>query len=283
MAVGHQATALAGVEVERAETLEQLQQRAGCSARTAASDHQRPLRRPEQFDRAQHGRRVGVQCDRRSRLEPLGCQHRVHRARGFGALGVHREVQVHRARLAAHASCARQRLVEFLQDQVGLAHGARVARERAHELGVQHVLQRATVLLRARRCAGQDQQRRTRGMRVGDPRHRVGHARPGSDQRHANAPTQLTVGMRHIDRGALVAHVDDANAFGIEPHPDRHDVAPAQREHAVNAARFEEARDQCGAAGVGDDGCGHLGLLNGDAWHYCTLNSECNILLPSRS
>ena len=58
---------------------------------------------------------------------------------------------------------------------------------------------------------------------------------------------QVGMGVRHVDRGALVAHVDDADAFGVQPHPDRHDVPAAQPEHPVYAALFEKPRNhRCG-------------------------------------
>ena len=52
--------------------------------------------------------------------------------------------------------------------------------------------------------------------------------------------------LRHVDGGALVADVDDADAFRIEPHPDRHDVPATQREHALDATTLQETRDQVG-------------------------------------
>ena len=49
--------------------------------------------------------------------------------------------------------------------------------------------------------------------------------------------------MRHIHRGAFVAHIDDAYALGVRAHPNRHDVAAAQAEDAIDAACFEETRN----------------------------------------
>ena len=84
---------------------------------------------------------------------------------------------------------------------------------------------------------------------VGDRGDRVGHAGPGSDHRDAELAGQLGMGVRHVDGGALVAHVDDADAEPRDVVPDRLDVAALQAEHAVDAARLEEARDP-GGAGV---------------------------------
>ena len=53
--------------------------------------------------------------------------------------------------------------------------------------------------------------------------------------------------MGHVDGGPLVAHVDDADAFGVQPHPDRHDVPAAQPKYPVHTALFEKARNhRCG-------------------------------------
>ena len=56
------------------------------------------------------------------------------------------------------------------------------------------------------------------------------------------------MGVRHVDGGTFVAHIDDADAFGVQPHPDRHDVAAAQREDPVHATGLQEAGDQRGGA-----------------------------------
>ena len=94
-------------------------------------------------------------------------------------------------------------------------------------MGMVQILQAAPILLRARVGPGDDQNRCTRHMRVGDPRHRVGDARPGGDKCHAQLPRQLGVRLRHMHGCPLVAHVDDADAMRVEPHPDRHYVAAA--------------------------------------------------------
>jgi hypothetical protein len=177
---------------------------------------------------------------------------KLHRLRHFGAQRVGRKIEIDRSRLAALPERARHRLVELLQNERRLAHGARVTRQRPHEIGVRHVLQRAAILLRARRHAGEDQHRRARDVRVGDARHRVGDAGAGGDQRDAELASQLRVRVGHVDGGALVAHVDDANAFGIDAHPDRHDVAAAKAEYAVDAALAQETGNHASAR-VGRD------------------------------
>ena len=57
------------------------------------------------------------------------------------------------------------------------------------------------------------------------------------------------MGVRHVDRGAFVAHVDDADALPRDVIPDRLDMAALQAEDAVDAARLEKARDP-GRAGL---------------------------------
>ena len=162
----------------------------------------------------------------------------LQRLRHDAAQRVGREIDVGRAGLAAFAEGARDRLIELLQHQRRFAHGARIARDRAHQLGVIHVLQPAAIFLRARIAARHDKHRRARDMRVGDAGDGIGHAGSGGDQRHAEFAGEFRMRLRHVHGGALVAHIDDADAFGIEPHPDRHDVAAAQSEHALDATAF---------------------------------------------
>src|SRR5262245_19548591 len=57
--------------------------------------------------------------------------------------------------------------------------------------------------------------------------------------------------MRHVHRGAFVAHVDDAHVELCQVIPDRLDVAALQPEDAVDAARHQEAGDQFGDAAAG--------------------------------
>ncbi len=56
--------------------------------------------------------------------------------------------------------------------------------------------------------------------------------------------------VRHVHRGALVAHIDDAHAELVQVVPDRLDVAALQAEDAVDAAGDEKARDDFGDAAV---------------------------------
>ena len=54
---------------------------------------------------------------------------------------------------------------------------------------------------------------------------------------------QLGVSLGHVHRGPFVAHVDDADAMGVEAHPDRHDVAAAESEDALDPT-FLQKRGQ---------------------------------------
>src|SRR5258707_15509635 len=54
--------------------------------------------------------------------------------------------------------------------------------------------------------------------------------------------------LSHVNGGAFVAHVNDANFFCVKPHPDRHDMASAEGEHALDAALLQQARDEAGSA-----------------------------------
>jgi hypothetical protein len=57
-------------------------------------------------------------------------------------------------------------------------------------------------------------------------------------RRHAEAVGQFAVRVRHVSRGALVAHMNYADAFCIGRHPDRHDVSTAERSDALGDAIF---------------------------------------------
>ena len=243
MILGHQATALTGIEVRRAQPGEQGGEGLAGTLCATARDEQRPPGRPQQVDGRLNGTGLGRDHRCALRCEML---RQLNRQRHLGAQRIHREVEVHRTGLAAVAERPGHRLVQFLQHQLGLPHGAGVAGDRAHQIGMNHVLQRAAVLLGARRRARQHQHRRPRDIGVGDAGHGIGHAGAGGDQRDAEAAGELRFGVGHIDRRAFVAHVDDADAFGVEAHPQRHDVAAAQGVDALDAALLQEARDDGG-------------------------------------
>ena len=150
MLVRHEAAAFAGVEVGGAEAVEQ------CTSSGPAPRAPRPLMtrtagarttagRPRSATAAGSGQKSG-RCFGRN-------APRAARQRHVAAQRVGRKIEIDRAGLAAFAEGPRDRLVELLQRQRRLAHGARIARDRAQELGMRHVLQGAAVLLRPRRRA----------------------------------------------------------------------------------------------------------------------------------
>ena len=83
-------------------------------------------------------------------------------------------------------------------------------------------------------------------MRVCDAGHPVGPARPRGEERDAKATRGVGVRVRVLDGGAFVADVDDRDAVVGETHLDGHDVAAAQPEDALHAARLEIVRDHGG-------------------------------------
>jgi hypothetical protein len=52
------------------------------------------------------------------------------------------------------------------------------------------------------------------------------------------------MGLRHMDCGTLVADVDDLNSLCVKPHPNRHNVAAAECEHAADTASLQKAGNQ---------------------------------------
>ena len=97
-------------------------------------------------------------------------------------------------------------------------------------------LQRPEVVLRARRAAADQQHRRALELRIGDGGDAVGDAGPGGRERDPELAGEHGVRMRHVDGGALVAHIDDADAAPAELVPDRLDVPALQPEDAVDPA-----------------------------------------------
>jgi hypothetical protein len=83
-------------------------------------------------------------------------------------------------------------------------------------------------------------------MRIGYAGHGIGDTRSGGYQRNAQSAGQLGLGMRHINSGAFVPHINDAYAVGVQGHPDGHDVAAAQAVNPLYALAFDEAGNQIG-------------------------------------
>ena len=236
----HQAAALLGVEIERAGGIEQAQQLGRRAARAAAGDDQRALRRPEHVDRLRDRRRIGRRPPCRLRLHPF-VEHELRRH--MRAQHVGRDFDIDRAGLARVAHRARDRLVELADHLIGDAQRSRRPRHRTQDIDMRDVLQRPHVGLRARRAAADQQHRRARERGIGHGGDGVGDAGTRGRHRDAEAAGQLGMRMRHVHRGALVAHVDDADALLRDVVPDRLDVPALQAEYAIDAARFEKSRD----------------------------------------
>jgi hypothetical protein len=109
------------------------------------------------------------------------------------------------------------------------------------------VLQRPHVDLGSWRTAADHQNRYARDGGVGHCGDCVGDARAGGNHRDRGTASEFGMRVRHVDGGALVADIDDADAKPCGMVPDRLDVAALQTEHAVDPARFEETRDPGGA------------------------------------
>ena len=204
-----------------------------------------------------------MQIGERARRKKLVCHLGVHHWRRFGALGIHRKIEKHRARLPTLAKGPRNGLVELLQNQIGLAYRARVAGQPLDKPGVQHILQSPAVLLPAWWRTREHEQRRARRVGVRDPCHRVCHPGTGRHQRNPQAPAQLAISVCHVNRRPFVSNIDDLNTLGVEAHPDRHDVPAAKREHPIDPARLQKSRDQCSATRIGNNSRHFLVLIQG--------------------
>ena len=88
-------------------------------------------------------------------------------------------------------------------------------------------------------------------MGVGDPCHRIRHARASGHHGHTQLTRELAVRVRHINCSALITYVDNAYAFGIALHPHRHDVTTTQGKNTIHTACFQKA---------GNDASGHVGM-----------------------
>ena len=222
----HQAAALPGCRGERAGGSSRRTSSAP-APRAAPGDHQRPLCRPQRVDRFRDRRGMRGQLARPPRLQPL-LQHQ--RRRHLGAQHVGRDLDVDRPGLAEIAARARHRLVELAHDLLGDAQRPGRAGHRPQDVDVGDVLERTHVDLGARRAAADQQHRDARERGVRDRGDGVGHARAGGHHRDPERAGQLGMGMRHVDRGPLVAHVDDADAEPRHVVPDRLDMAALKPE-----------------------------------------------------
>ena len=68
------------------------------------------------------------------------------------------------------------------------------------------------------------------------------------DQRNTGLAGQAAVGISHVDRGSLVAHVNEIEAGVERGIEDRHDVVAGEGEHALAAEALERLGYDVGAA-----------------------------------
>ena len=236
----HQAAAFLRVEIERAGGVEQAHERRAAPARAAAGDDQRPLGAPERVDRRGDSRRIGGQSPRRLVLHPF-VEHELRRHRRAQHVGGYFDID--RPRLTGVTHGAGDGLVQFADHLIGHAQRARRAADRAQQIDMRNILQWPHIGLRPRRAAADQQHRRARERGIGHRGHRVGDARTGGDHGDAEAACQLRMRVRHVHRGAFVAHVDDADALARDVVPDRLDMPALQAEDAIDPADLEKARD----------------------------------------
>src|SRR5579872_6947072 len=112
MAVGHQAAALASVEINGSEAIQQRDQFGTCTTSPAAGNHQNAACRPEKVDRTRNLRGVREQQRARFGAEMLFEMQSL----GYDASQrVNREIDKGRPGFATLPERARDRLVEFLE------------------------------------------------------------------------------------------------------------------------------------------------------------------------
>src|SRR5262249_18536981 len=84
-------------------------------------------------------------------------------------------------------------------------------------------------------------------LRVGEAREAMHDAGAGHDDAGARAAREITVGLRGVGGGLLVAHADIGNAFLLRGRGDRADRKPDDSEQMGDARLFEAPRNQRGA------------------------------------
>ncbi len=235
--------AFLGVDVHGARPVQEFDELFACPQCATTRQHQRPPRL-----RDDPGGPFDVSRVRRNmpwwfRRQPFG-QDELRRHRFAQHVGGN--LDVHGARRIAIAASSREGLVEVPQHVVSDAQRARRAGDRTHDIRVGDSLQRAEIVLRARRAAADQHDRHAFELRVGHRGDAIGDARARGHHRDADATRQNGMRVRHVHRRAFVAHVDDAHSALAELVPDRLNVAALQAEHAVGAAGEQEIDDEFG-------------------------------------
>ena len=125
-------------------------------------------------------------------------------------IGWHLEVDGSGLAIVAHR--ARHGLVELAHDLFRNPRCARGACHGTKDVDVRNVLQRTHIRLRARRAAADEQDGYAGKRCIRDRCDRVRHAGSGGYHGHAELAGEFGMGVRHMDRGAFVAHVDDLDS-----------------------------------------------------------------------
>ena len=256
----HQSAAFLRVEIDRSGLVEEFNECRARVARAAAGHHQRTARTPDDgggpLDVVGVGRNAPLLLRRQELLQHQRVGHVLAQHVGWN-------LHVHGARHATVALRHGEGLVHVAQHVVRDTQRAREARDRPHDLDVRNALQRAEIVLRAR-CATADQQHRNAlEVRVRHRGHAIRHAGPGGHHGDADAARQHGVSVRHVNRRALVAHVDDAHTALGQAVPDRLYVTALQAEYTVDAACDEKVHD---AVGHRSSACRSHGLHLSVGW-----------------
>ena len=159
---------------------------------------------------------------------------------------VHRDLQVGRAGNPRHRVANRQ--LDVLGNPMGLIDGVGVLGDGPNHADVIHLLERAAAQVLERTLTAEDEDRRVGAPGIGDAGDAVGHARAGGDGRHADRPRLAArPGIRGVDGGLLVAHVDDLDALVEAAVVEGHDVAARKREDDLDAGLLESLRRELSA------------------------------------
>jgi hypothetical protein len=113
-----------------------------------------------------------------------------------------------------------------------------------HDFRVCNPLERAQVILGARWTTADEQDWYAFQVRVGNGGHAIGHTWPGGGEHDTELARKNRVGVRHMDGGTLVTHIDDAHTTLGELIPDQLDMAALQTEHPIHTSGNEKVDDQ---------------------------------------
>ncbi len=204
----------------------------------APGHHHRPLRL------SQHRRRLFQR-----RLRRAGPRHVPVQTREGHVTLVHepekhiqRDFQEDRAGAAAHRMAEGH--FDKLRDPLGFVNRAGPLGDRPHHRHMIHFLKGATAELCEGPLAADDQHRAVSPEGVGHPGDAVGDPRASGDHRHPGPTGQASPGIGGVDRGLLVADVDDPDPLIEAPVVDRQDVAPTQGEDHLHPCRLQRLRHQ---------------------------------------